>query len=69
VLWLELPRSVNGRELLNQALKSGICFIPGELFSASGQYRNYLRLSCGHEWGPRIEKAIERLGALVAAAA
>ena len=68
VLWLELPRPVNSRELLNQALKSGICFIPGELFSASGQYRNCLRLSCGHEWGPRIQKAIETLGALVTAA-
>ena len=68
VLWLELARPLKGRELLDQALKKGVCFIPGEVFSATGQYRNCLRLSCGHELGPRIERAIETLGALVTAA-
>jgi DNA-binding transcriptional MocR family regulator len=64
VLWLELPRSLNSRELFNAALEEGICFAPGDVFSASGRYRNCLRLSCGHAWDARIEKSLVTLGAL-----
>ena len=29
---------------------------------------NCLRLSCGHDWGPRIENGVKTLGRIVAAA-
>jgi DNA-binding transcriptional MocR family regulator len=64
VLWLELPRSRKSRDLFQQALEKGICFAPGEVFSASGRYHNCLRLSCGHPWHARIEKGVTTLGAL-----
>jgi DNA-binding transcriptional MocR family regulator len=64
VLWLELPRPLKSRELFGQALEEGICFAPGDVFSASGRYRNCLRLSCGHPWNARIEKGVTTLGAL-----
>jgi DNA-binding transcriptional MocR family regulator len=64
VLWLELPRPLKSRELFRQALEKGVCFVPGEVFSASGQHHNCLRLSCGHPWDARIEKGIATLGAL-----
>jgi DNA-binding transcriptional MocR family regulator len=65
VLWLELPAQVKTRTVFQRALEEGICFAPGELFSASGRFANCLRLSCGHSWDDRMERGIARLGALV----
>ncbi len=64
VLWLELPRPLDSRALFDAALEIGICFAPGDVFSASGRYRNCLRLSCGHPFDARIEKGVMTLGAL-----
>ncbi len=66
VLWLELPEPLKSRELLDAALREGICFAPGDVFSASGRYANCLRLSCGHMWDHGLERGIARLGALAA---
>jgi DNA-binding transcriptional MocR family regulator len=68
VLWLELPRPFNSRELFDAALQRGICFAPGEVFSATGRYGNCLRLSCGYDWDSRMEKAIATLGEMATAA-
>jgi DNA-binding transcriptional MocR family regulator len=68
VLWLELPQPFKTRALFQTALEEGICFAPGEVFSASGRYANCLRLSCGHSWDARIERGVMRLGALAAEA-
>jgi DNA-binding transcriptional MocR family regulator len=64
VLWLELPQPSKTRALFQAALDQGICFAPGEVFSASGRFANCLRLSCGHSWDTRMERGIARLGAL-----
>jgi DNA-binding transcriptional MocR family regulator len=69
VLWLELPKSVQTSALFDQALENGICFVPGDVFSASGRYRHCLRLSCGHGWDERVEKGVVKLGKLACAAA
>lgn len=69
VLWLELPKSVQTAALFDEALENGICFVPGNVFSASGRYRHCLRLSCGHGWTDRIEKGVMKLGKLASAAA
>jgi DNA-binding transcriptional MocR family regulator len=68
VLWLELRRPLKSHELFRQALEKGICFAPGDVFSASGRYHNCLRISCGHPWNARIERGITTLGALASAA-
>jgi DNA-binding transcriptional MocR family regulator len=68
VLWLELPKAVSTRALFSRALGKGICFAPGDVFSASGRYANCLRLSCGHGWDARIENGVATLGALARAA-
>ena len=62
VLWLELPKPLKSRALFDQALQEGICFAPGDAFSASGRYANCLRLSCGYAWDARMEWALETLG-------
>jgi len=65
VLWLELSPRLNTRPLFQTALDNGICFAPGQAFSASGRFANCMRLSCGHTWDARVERGIDRLGALV----
>lgn len=67
VLWLELPPDVDAFVLHRLAVAEGVAFVPGELFSASGQYRNCLRLACGQPWSERIEDGLRRLGQLVTA--
>jgi DNA-binding transcriptional MocR family regulator len=68
VLWVDLPRSVKSRDLFNTALRKGICFVPGDVFSASSRYGNCLRVSCGSAWNARIERGLETLGELAHAA-
>ncbi|MFM0180764.1 PLP-dependent aminotransferase family protein [Paraburkholderia nemoris] len=64
VLWLEMPRRFDSRALFNEALEKGICFAPGFAFSASGRFRNCLRLSAGHAWSDKIADGVRRLGQL-----
>lgn len=66
VLWVELPADINASELHQRAVADGISFVPGELFSAGGQYRNFLRLACGHPWSDQINDALRRLGSMMA---
>ncbi|WP_394850750.1 PLP-dependent aminotransferase family protein [Pendulispora brunnea] len=64
VLWLELPKGIVARELFDAAIGKGICFVPGDVFSASTRFANCLRLSCGYTWSPRLENAVKTLGQL-----
>lgn len=64
VVWIELPRGVDALRLHEAASAERISIAPGPLFSARGQYRNFMRLSCGEPWSPRIERAIAILGHL-----
>jgi DNA-binding transcriptional MocR family regulator len=66
VLWVELPPQVDGGELFRTALASRIGIAPGIVFSAKADYRNYIRISCGLPWTTTVERAIEKLGRLVA---
>jgi DNA-binding transcriptional MocR family regulator len=69
VVWQEFAKLLKTSALFAEAIENGICFAPGEVFSASARYGNCLRLSCGHGWNSRIEKAVIRLGELAGAAA
>jgi DNA-binding transcriptional MocR family regulator len=65
ILWLELPEYVDAVELYGDALKEGITIAPGPIFSATGKYRNNIRLNAAF-WSERIELAIKTLGTLAA---
>ena len=67
VLWVELPEAIDTTALHDRAIAAGVAYVPGELFSASGMYRNCLRLNCGNPHTPEIDDAVRRLGALIAA--
>jgi len=64
-LWIECAASVDSLEVHRLALQSGITIGPGPMFSARRQYRNFVRLNCGHPWSPEMDRAIKRLGQLL----
>jgi DNA-binding transcriptional MocR family regulator len=64
VLWVELPETVDALELYRSALAKGISIVPGVIFSASGRFRNHIRISCGHPWSDAMERAVATLGRL-----
>ena len=63
VLWVELPDGIDSLELYRGALEAGISIAPGALFSCSGAYGSYFRLSAA-TWNPVVEQAVATLGAL-----
>jgi DNA-binding transcriptional MocR family regulator len=64
-VWIELPEAFDTDLLYRRAVRSGILFAPGTLFSIHNRYSHHLRLSSG-TWNDRVEKAIARLGKLCA---
>ena len=62
LVWVELPKRVNGTSLYRRLLEQGISVIPGEIFSAKARHRGFIRVSCGTPWSPEIERAIEIMG-------
>ena len=62
VLWLELPKGVDAIALFDDAIEAGISIAPGQIFSPSRRYRNFIRLSYGHPWSERFDEAIRWLG-------
>ncbi len=69
VLWVQLPEQVNAMALHEYAIARRVAFMPGQLFSGSGKYVNYLRLNCCNGWTPEIIRGVQRLGELVHQAA
>jgi DNA-binding transcriptional MocR family regulator len=65
LLWVELPEAVDSLELYDEAQRAGIAITPGYLFSATDQYRNFIRLNAAN-WSEGAEAAIERLGEIIA---
>lgn len=64
-LWLELDKSVNTAELYHQAMKQGISFAPGRMFTLQKQFDHCMRLSFGLPWNEELEKKLRQLGRLV----
>ncbi len=62
VLWLEMPAAVDAIQLFDEAMAAGISIAPGQIFSPSNRYSNFLRLSYGHPWTEKTEDAMRWLG-------
>ena len=69
VLWVELPAETDAVRLFEAAAAEKISIAPGPLFSASGGFRNCLRLNCSYPTDGRLEQAIVTLGRLAGEAA
>lgn len=68
-LWVVLPEQVDALALHRAALDVGIGIAPGPMFSATGAFRNCIRLNYGHAWDASQAAAMAALGALARAAA
>ena len=64
-LWIQLNPSVDGLKVYHKALEHHISIIPGIVCSNSRQFKNYIQISFGAPFTPRIEKGIETLGAII----
>lgn len=65
VLWVRCQSHVNTSDFFHQAIENGVSFAPGQMFSPSGQFKNFMRISYGVQWGEDIEQAVKKLGKLV----
>lgn len=66
VLWVQMPKSADAISVFEKALKKKIAVVPGPMFSASGQFENCLRLSCGIPWSRQLEESLAILGSIAA---
>ncbi len=66
LVWAELPAGMDADLLFEAALREGILFAPGSIFTASGDFRGFFRLN-GSLAGGEIECSVRRLGELASA--
>ncbi|MCD6023491.1 MAG: GntR family transcriptional regulator [Fibrobacteria bacterium] len=66
VLWLQLPGRRSALQLFDQALKKKISIAPGPIFSATGRYRDCVRLNCALPWSDAVADGLRTLGKLAA---
>ena len=64
MLWVELPANIDALHLYRAALDERITVLPGPIFSATGRYKNYIRINCGHRWSEEHDRALLTLGRL-----
>lgn len=65
VVWVELPHKINTLDFVDAALEAGVSFAPGALFSASGKFKNCLRLNCAVRWDQRVDRGLMALARLL----
>jgi DNA-binding transcriptional MocR family regulator len=66
MLWVELPRHVDSREVFALARLEHIGVAPGAAFSTTRRFDHFIRLQCGEPWTPRMDAAMRKLGQIVA---
>ncbi len=62
LLWVELPKKVDAVKLFRAALAANISIVPGPIFSTTGRFSNYIRISCGYRWSDALDRALLTLG-------
>ena len=65
VLWIRCRSHVDTEKLFHEAIENGVSFAPGTIFSATGKYKNFMRISFGVQWTDEVVEAIAILGRLV----
>lgn len=64
VLWVELPKKVDGTKLFFDAKKHNISIAPGAIFSTSESFTNFVRLSCVGFWNEEMQAGLKTIGNL-----
>jgi DNA-binding transcriptional MocR family regulator len=65
MLWIELPRHVDSREVFTLARLEHIGVAPGAAFSTSRRFDHFIRLQYGDPWSAELEAAMRKLGHIV----
>lgn len=65
LLWVQLPPQVDGMRVYRKALDHRIAIIPGEVCSNSGQFKNFIQISCGAPYTAKVENGIATLGRII----
>jgi DNA-binding transcriptional MocR family regulator len=65
VVWIQLPEHYSGLEIQRRAAAEGIHILAGEWFSPTKQYRNFIRISCGHPFEV-IQPAVHTIARILA---
>jgi 2-aminoadipate transaminase len=60
-LWVELPPSLNARELLARCVERDVAFVPGGSFFPNGGHENTFRLNFSNMPEARIAEGIHRI--------
>lgn len=63
MLWVELPEGFDTLKLNRVLVEEGVQIAVGSIFSASGKYRNCLRMNYAAKPTPQIEEAVRKVGA------
>jgi 2-aminoadipate transaminase len=61
-LWVELPEGISGEEVLKDAIRERVAFVPGAPFFANDPQHNFIRLNFSNQLPEMIEEGIERIG-------
>ncbi|WP_141432621.1 PLP-dependent aminotransferase family protein [Bacillus sp. 03113] len=61
-IWIELPESVDSREIFTECLKNNVAFVPGIPFFPHGTKKNTLRLNYSNMSKDRIIEGMKRIG-------
>jgi DNA-binding transcriptional MocR family regulator len=64
VLWVELNKGLDAHRLYREAIKHKVSIVPGQLFSASGHYRNCIRIAYSRHYDETVEYGLKLLGEL-----
>jgi DNA-binding transcriptional MocR family regulator len=61
LLWVELPFDLDTVELNSRTMQRGVSLAPGVLFSATGKYRNCMRLNFTEQPSAKNENAVKTI--------
>lgn len=64
-LWVELDKKIDSIKIFKEALRHKIGISPGPVFSASNNFKNCIRISCGSPLSTDIKNGIKKLGQIV----
>ena len=65
LLWVQLPSGIDGLKVHQRALEHNIAIIPGVVCSNTGQFRNYIQISCASPFTSATERGIATLGKII----
>lgn len=64
-IWVKMPSNISTIDLLKEAVKEKIAFIPGDTFFALGGVYNTMRLNFSNATNEKMEEGITKLGQVV----